>query len=310
MKRSKPSTVESTLPKWASFHAFSLSSGIGYSRTDESTSRRDQHCLSKSNSIGGASTIPSASYNNNNNNNNNNNSNSNGGTNIPVIQQIQNEHKVQIQNEECLLRTKAYHFTCTQIVQLAFDQTMKAHTNDRIYVPLRRFMNQFQPSSLLINDINERSNDESYADKKRQKLDSTINDDGDVLKEQIRIQIQREGIKYDPTILPVAIVNVPPSILDRRAILNTLQTMFMSCCFEEQNDDTMENDYQPAVCILSEKGIYDGNLVDSYLKSILNQVCGFQCQFFSTLVCMYLTTLYCEISVSIKKRIRTLSSIS
>ena len=271
MKRLKPSTVESTLPKWASFQTFSLSSGRRYSRTDESTSRRDQHRANNStaSSIGGA-TISST-----NTSNNNSSSRNNGGANIPVIQQIQNEHKVQIQNEERLLRTKAYHFTCTQILQLAFNQTMKEHTNDRIFIPLRRFMNQFQPSPLLIHELDEGSNQDSYVDNKRQKLDCTNNnnvDYVDVLKEQIRSQIQREGIKYNPTILPVAIVNVPPSILDRRAILNTIQTMFMSYCEEEQNNDTMEKDYQPAVCVLSEKGIHTGNLVESYLKSILNQV--------------------------------------
>ncbi len=207
----------------------------------------------------------------------------------PVVEQIQMEHKIQIQNEECLLRTKAYHYTSSNIVEKAFDRTIDTYTNDRLCTPLRKFMNQFQPLKDCEEEgedyivVGSQSNQNNFEDEKD---GGSQNDDihtrknrkytqvrADELRECIRQQIERENIKYDPALLPIAVLNVPPSIMDRKVILKALQSQLkFTPSREHQDAKYVGNSYNPAVCILSEKRSQRRNRVDSYLISILSQV--------------------------------------
>ncbi len=308
MKRPRPSSIDH-LPKWATFHKSPTNFNQGSSscnkaskkysfptnetaqdRTTKSTTTRNttRNTNNNSSAIFSSSIASSTTMNQRTRDGNNNN--------FSVVEQIQNEHKRQIQNEEGLLRTKAYQFTSTQIVNSAFDNTLRRHASDRIYMPLRSFMNQFQFQHGLDEEEEEKQSS-NYEQKstllrkerdrgeggtsKRYKLSK------EELKEQIRRQINRERIKYNPTLLPVAIINVPPSILDRKAILRTLQNLFMSQCI---NNDANKNDrctihgddesqYNPAVCVLSENRKIESRQVDLYFRSILNQVCTMLCIF-------------------------------
>ncbi len=97
--------------------------------------------------------------------------------------------------------------------------------------------------------------------------------------------------KYNPTLLPIGIIHVQPSILDRNVIVSDIQRYLTSSIAQEQNPHEINSSsgasdddcYRPAVCIIKENDSnefskdyknrnYNYNRVEYYLYSILTQV--------------------------------------
>lgn len=227
---------------------------------------------------------------------------------------IQNGHKIQTENEEFLLRTKAYHFTCTEIVQRSFDYILRHHLKSNVLLPLCHFMNQFQPgyvfdenesatgnananvnrsasgSAGIIDKGHENNNATNISPSKRRKLETTT--PLETLKQQLQNQMLQNK-NYHPTLLPIGIINVQPSILDRHIIVDSLKSELMTSIQNQTTENRDEIMYTPTVCLLSEMesgsddiGNYarNGNgrtsRVEHYLFTILRQVC-----FYMKMIC-------------------------
>ncbi len=189
---------------------------------------------------------------------------------------IQNEHKILIQNDELILRTKAYHFTCTDIIQRNFDEILCQQIHKNILSPLCFFMTQFQPFSLDCNNNEQKFECSDSTPRKRRRVDKQTK-----LKDEFYNQILYQTIEqknYNPELLPIGIVHVQPSVLDRHVIIRALKRRLISTSKIESSV------YNPAVCLLSDMDMttsYDfinvnknfkKNKVEYLLFSILTQV--------------------------------------
>ena len=226
-----------------------------------------------------------------------NSTNSSSSSSSTTTQQVQSEHKLQTTHEEKLLRTKAYHHICTHILQRHFDDLMECHLQQRIVTPLSHFMRQFQPNGNGYRDDGKDEEDDGDSNLvpsiKRRKLDDGTHN-VDTLKEQLMHHIhqhpkQVNQKQYHPTLLPIGIIHVQPSIVDRTVISHALKDQFLQSMAPSKSTQTQDKDhplqsqYHPTICLLSETEILNGgsgkfgdnvknNRVESYLLTILNQV--------------------------------------
>lgn len=226
------------LPKWATYHPYSSSQETSISNKPSNN----------------ASAAPSSSS----------------------AVKIQNEHKILIQNDELILRTKAYHFTCTDIIQRTFDEMLCQQIHKNILSPLCNFMTQFQPLSIDTDCNNEQKfecSDSTPRKRRRVEKQSKVKDE---FYNQILYQTMEQK-NYNPTLLPIGIVHVQPSVLDRHVIIHALKRQLIS-------SSTIESCvYNPAVCLLSDMDMssyglinvnrnFKKNKVEYLLFSILSQV--------------------------------------
>lgn len=270
MKRSYSSSVP--LPKWANYHPYSPSLTRSYTDSSLNVSSSSDRRSSKMNKTSTSETISA------------------------TIQKIQNEHRVQIQKDEFELRTKAYHFTCSNIVQNAFDEMLCDHLKEKLLDPLCSFMNQFQPCFGADKDCNEKIK-EALSPSKRRRLKTSDDSNNDSNNDQIQQSLEelynqiqyhhsKDKKKYEPTLLPIGIIHVQPSILDRNVIIQSLKQQIMASLQKKVTKDQQildQRSYIPAVCILNEidmsndsnttyNRLFKKNRVEYYLYSILAQV--------------------------------------
>ena len=171
-----------------------------------------------------------------------------------------NPGKTSLKDEEFQLRQRAFQCASQRVTQ-AYNHTIEKHVHE-VLTPLRSFFLQFQPGG---------------GGHKRRRVSNCDQQDRFDFKEYI------ESIQYHPTLLPIAVVHLSPSVQDRAQIVKAMKrrlnpfpkvpTASPNEIRIRPNGDYMDNaEYRPAVCILTDAANGSGYRDHGeYIRDILIQ---------------------------------------